>query len=156
MLGRDFDLEVLEPRYEQCFASLQKTLETLHQRNMVIQGSEIEVGRNIGEGAFGTIFKGKYNGRKCAIKSLINGADQQSDEYKRHISEISILSDLTGHPNIVEFYGACFKDLHSPIIVEELIEGTNLEEYLRPKRLGFNLGSGKVNEDTSAAHMKQI
>ena len=58
--------------------------------------------------------------------------------------EISILSGIGSHPNLVSFYGACVEDMDTPIIVQELIEGPNLHDYLKAKPYEFNLGAPKV------------
>ena len=59
--------------------------------------------------------------------------------------EISILSGIGSHPNLVSFYGACVEDMDTPIIVQELIEGPNLHDYLKAKPFEFNLGASKVS-----------
>jgi serine/threonine protein kinase len=45
---------------------------------------------------------------------------------------------------VVGFLGACIEDLSKPAIIEELIDGPNLDQYLSVKRAGFNLGQPKV------------
>ena len=124
--------------------SVEDTICAVRNNSNEIQSSEIKIGREIGRGAFGSIFKGVWNGKKCAFKMLEKGTSTDSQHYLRHMVEISIMNDLNYHPNIIQFYGACFDNVSAPILVEELVDGPNLEEYLRPKRLGFNLGQAKV------------
>jgi hypothetical protein len=125
--------------------SVADTICAVHTNSNEIHANEIKVGRVIGKGGFGSIFKGTWSGKKCAFKILEKDTPTNSQHYLRHLVEIAVMNDLTYHPNIIQFYGACFDDVSAPIIVEELVDGPNLEEYLRPKRLGFNLGQAKVH-----------
>ena len=128
-----------------CNLSVTDTICAVRNNSNEIQPNEIKVGREIGRGAFGAIFKGTWNGKKCAFKILEKGTPTDSQHYLRHMVEIAIMNDLNYHQNIIQFYGACLDDVSAPIIVEELVDGPNLEEYLRHKRLGFNLGQAKVH-----------
>jgi predicted Ser/Thr protein kinase len=64
---------------------------------------EVELGLKIGEGAFGTVFKGVWRGGEVAVKQLhCVTSDEMLDEF---FSEVATLSALR-HPNILLFMGA--------------------------------------------------
>ena len=123
---------------------MQNALSVVHIRSCEIHSHHLQVQELIGEGQFGLIHKGMWNGRKCAIKKLKGGITKDSVQYQRLLIELAILSGVGTHPNIVGFFGACIQDLSSPMIVEELVEGIDLKQYLSEKASGFNLGRSKV------------
>lgn len=59
--------------------------------------------QEIGEGAFGTVYKGYWRSVECAIKKInISSADRV--DFETMLREASIQSKLH-HPHIVSFYG---------------------------------------------------
>ena len=50
--------------------------------------------------------------------------------YKDLVMELDVLTMVGKHQNLVEFYGACVQDPNNPVILEELVEGPNLETFL--------------------------
>merc|ERR1711981_1255300 len=71
---------------------------------------DVEIGKVIGEGAFGEVYKAKWNNIDVALKST-KGEDLQDFQ-----NELQIMLDLR-HPNILSFYGLYFKDEYRPLIV---------------------------------------
>jgi hypothetical protein len=123
---------------------LRNVFSMVHQGAYEIYSDELHFENQIGEGQFGLVYKGAWRGQPCAIKKLKDGISNQSVEYQRLLIELAILADIGNHPNIVSFSGACIQNLSSPLIVEEFVDGMNLDEYLSGKSLGFNLGRTKV------------
>ena len=115
----------------------------IHQGCFSILPSELQIKDKIGEGQFGAVFKGNYDGQACAIKKLKDGITS-GVQYERLLLEISILSGVGNHPNLVCFLGACLQDDGAPMIVEELVAGPDLAEYLKNKKYEFNLGQPTV------------
>mmetsp|Transcript_8587 Transcript_8587/g.21154 ORF Transcript_8587/g.21154 Transcript_8587/m.21154 type:complete len:310 (+) Transcript_8587:222-1151(+) len=101
--------------------------------NWEVSLSDISWGAKIGEGAMACIYKAKLKGRECVGKKLKQNIGPQSQAYKDLIMELEILTSVGHHPNLVEFYGACIVDLTSPIILEELVKGPNLETFMTQK-----------------------
>mmetsp|Transcript_14666 Transcript_14666/g.33864 ORF Transcript_14666/g.33864 Transcript_14666/m.33864 type:complete len:335 (-) Transcript_14666:293-1297(-) len=101
--------------------------------NWEVALSDITWGTKIGEGAMGVTFKAKLKGRKCVAKKLKQNTGPQSQAYKDLIMELDIRPSVGHHPNLVEFYGACIVNLSSPIILEELVKGPNLEAFMTQK-----------------------
>jgi serine/threonine protein kinase len=108
---------------------------------------DIQVIRRIGEGDFGIVFEGQFRGRKCAVKMVkqeLNRTSEQSQQIRDLLMEMAILASIPSHPNVVGFVGACIDDLKIPLIIEEFVDGENLEDYLSPMPICFELGRAKV------------
>lgn len=95
---------------------------------------EVEIeGPAIGEGSYGTVYKGEWRGLKVAVKKLkvqegFMYPEALLDELTR---EISIMSTLR-HPNIINFIGASLVPDHL-FLVTEFIPLGNLGQYLNNK-----------------------
>jgi hypothetical protein len=48
--------------------------------------------------------------------------------------ELDVLTIVGKHQNLVEFYGACIQDPTNPVILEEFVEGPNLEHFLEASK----------------------
>lgn len=125
-------------------ALISNTVNLMHVASFDLNNDEIEIQDQIGEGQFGLVYKGTLRGHPCAIKKLKGGLNKDSVEYQRLLLELTILTGVGAHPNIVGFFGACLHDLSAPLLVEEFVDGTDLEDYLGGRSLGFNLGRLKV------------
>lgn len=106
--------------------------------NQNINFSEIQLGRMIGEGAFGKVHEGKWRGKSVAVKLLIC-QDLRSDILHEFQSEVEIMSVLR-HPNICRLLGACMDPPHRALVVELLQRGS-LWGVLRTNRriIDFNM-----------------
>ena len=113
--------------------------------------SDLHLDKKLGEGQFGVVFKGTFNGKPCAVKMLKDGVTKGM-EYERLLLELSILAGVGKHPNLVCFLGACFQEDKTPMIVEEFVEGPDLEEYLHFKQFEFNLGQPTVWSNFAFLH----
>jgi serine/threonine protein kinase/ABC-type phosphate transport system substrate-binding protein len=93
----------------------------------VLDFNEIALGKQIGMGSYGMVYKGKWKGVEVAVKRFIK---QKLDE--RHMldfrAEMAFLSELH-HPNIVLFIGACVKRPNLCIVTEFVKQGS-LKEIL--------------------------
>jgi hypothetical protein len=94
--------------------------------------SQLKLESQIGTGAFGVIYKGKYQHHPVAIKQLVNTPDlEDSDTWQEFTQEAKILSSLR-HPNIVLFYGVALtkggqeppNDKPSYFIITELCQSS--------------------------------
>jgi len=97
-----------------------------------IKRSDLKLLKKIGEGATGVIYEADYLGLKCAAKSLKNWGDGLIEQaYKDIVMECDVLVSVGNHPNLVGFLGVCLDDKRRPIVVEELVGGPCLENYLQ-------------------------
>ncbi|CAD8103358.1 unnamed protein product [Paramecium primaurelia] len=75
----------------------------------------------IGEGSFGQVYKGNYNGQEVAVKIIQNS----------FLSEISILGKID-HPNIIRLLKE-FKFGNMSYLVMEYCSGGTLKDYIQKK-----------------------
>ncbi|PSR85452.1 LRR receptor-like serine/threonine-protein kinase [Actinidia chinensis var. chinensis] len=80
----------------------------------------------IGEGGFGSVYKGKLkNGKIAAIKVLSAESKQGVREF---LTEIKVISDVH-HENLVKLYGCCVEGDHR-ILVYNYLENNSLAQTL--------------------------
>lgn len=96
--------------------------------------ADVVIGRVIGEGAFGKVFKASWKGRDVAVKVLIR-QNLSADVVREFETEVKIMSFLH-HPNICMLLGACLAPENRALVIE-LVEQGSL---------------GGVADKTAAAH----
>jgi serine/threonine protein kinase len=103
----------------------------------------------LGEGGMGTVYLGEHANfeRKVAIKAIHPHLAKNEEIRQRFKNEAATMARLQ-HPNIVSLYDY-FADDDGLYLIMELVEGVELETYLR------NIGS-PLDEHVSAAFMKQL
>ncbi|TMX04048.1 hypothetical protein EJD97_011748 [Solanum chilense] len=80
----------------------------------------------IGEGGFGSVYKGRLkSGKMAAIKVLSSESKQGVREF---LTEIKVISDVD-HENLVKLYGCCIEDDHR-ILVYNYLENNSLAQTL--------------------------
>jgi serine/threonine protein kinase len=72
----------------------------------IIDFSEVQIGKQVGMGSYGVVYRGKWKGVEVAVKRFIK---QKLDERRmlEFRAEMAFLSELH-HPNIVLFIGTSF------------------------------------------------
>ena len=133
----------VSPRFTATYLT-REAIEHVQKGSYEISPSDLIVSKMLGEGQFGVVYKGSFQGQTCAVKMLKKGVSN-GVEYERLLLEISILAGVGYHPNLVCFLGACLQDGKPPMIVEEFVRGPDLEEYLNPKMYEFDLGQPTVS-----------
>jgi serine/threonine protein kinase len=84
-----------------------------------ISASEIEKGKILGQGMFGTVYQGRCRGQDVAIKELKNfNADLKED----FIAEVEIMSQVL-NPHIVLLLGACTEAGNWSMVTEFMSNG---------------------------------
>merc|ERR1712137_314327 len=100
--------------------------------NCDINPNEIEVGKKLGKGAFGTVYKGKLHGKDVAIKKLhVTNLDAEAQEDFK--AEMMIMSKLR-HPNVVLFMGSCMQP-DNYMMITELMPRGSLYDILHDKNI---------------------
>ncbi|XP_016504108.1 cold-responsive protein kinase 1 [Nicotiana tabacum] len=80
----------------------------------------------IGEGGFGSVYKGRLrSGKMAAIKVLSSESKQGVKEF---LTEIKVISDVE-HENLVKLYGCCIEDDHR-ILIYNYLENNSLAQTL--------------------------
>lgn len=103
----------------------------------------------LGEGGMGTVYLAEHTNfdRKVAIKAIHPHLAKNEEIRQRFKNEAATMARLQ-HPNIVSLYDY-FVDEEGLYLIMELVEGVELESYLR------TIGS-PLDEHVSAAFMKQL
>ncbi|KAL6079707.1 Protein tyrosine kinase 2 beta [Balamuthia mandrillaris] len=93
-----------------------------------IPSAELEYGEKIGEGAFGTVWKGFWRNSEVAIKQLAGlGSEQNMESFK---AEIELMQRLRPHANVVLLMGACIEEGRPCCLVTELLSRGDLLHFL--------------------------
>ncbi|RVW29593.1 putative LRR receptor-like serine/threonine-protein kinase [Vitis vinifera] len=100
----------------------------------------------IGEGGFGSVFKGQLSdGTLIAVKQLSSKSRQG---YREFVNEIGLISALQ-HPNLVKLYGCCTEG-NQLLLVYEYMENNSLAYALLTKMMQnkcFKTGLGNKTKD---------
>lgn len=84
----------------------------------------------LSEGGFGSVYRGKLNGLKIAVKQHKSASFQGEKEFK---SEVNILSTAR-HENLVMLLGSCSEGNHRLLVYEYVCNGS-LDQHLSSKCL---------------------
>ena len=114
-------------------------------RLWVISHKEIDIGREIGRGAWATVHETKFRGTKVAAKRLHNiiTSPKTKELFQREMETALVCQ----HPNIVTFLGATLEG--TPVILMELMD-TNLRDAYNDDRVKHNQ-TGHIFRDIAHA-----
>jgi len=104
-------------------------------RQWVVDRSSVNLGKKIGNGAFGTVYICTVSDEKVqeeAVAKMINPRKLSTQDVPLLKSELQIWSTVT-HPNCVRFFGVCLASTEYLLLAEYLPEGTletRLTRYL--------------------------
>ncbi|KAH9558403.1 hypothetical protein CY35_06G006400 [Sphagnum magellanicum] len=122
-IEQEFSKKDVQPRMY-AYKDLQKATNNFHD-NM-----------KLGQGAFGAVYKGVFDGSEIAVKLLLPEVQQGMEEFSNEI----VLVTSMRHKNLVKLKGCCFGDREQRILVYEFVENNNLAEVI------FE-GKGDLNMD---------
>ena len=73
-----------------------------------LESEDIQVGDEIGRGAFGVVHKSSYHGMHVAVKKIASSAEESEGKFALELlkNEVRQLSKLR-HQNIVQLIGIC-------------------------------------------------
>ena len=96
--------------------------------------ADIKLGKELGRGAYGTVFAATLRGQNVAVKKLNsqNIDDKKLADFKK---EVEIMSKLR-HPNVLLFMGACTQP-GNLMIVTELMPKGSLRDLLKDSKYTF-------------------
>lgn len=102
-------------------------------KEKLIRNDQLEIGQKVGQGAQATVHKAsiansekEFLAVKLFPKKLMDG---EADDLSQCYNEISVLSSVPVHPNIIRFHGVC--DLEQSVgIVIDYCPGGTLTDYI--------------------------
>jgi len=95
-----------------------------------IQFSSISIEQQLGKGAFGVVYKGKWRNIFVAVKKLPGElTEEQLDEF---VKEAAIMSKLRPHDNVIQFLGVC---QNPAAIVTKFYELGSLAVYITTNKV---------------------
>ncbi|EDQ88932.1 uncharacterized protein MONBRDRAFT_44237 [Monosiga brevicollis MX1] len=95
------------------------------EKKWELKRSEVILGDRLGGGNYGEVFKGIYNNKTVAIKTI----KEESMETVEFMKEAHVMKKLQ-HPNLVKLIGVCSTELPM-YIVQEFVPYGDLLSYLR-------------------------
>ncbi|OMP07784.1 hypothetical protein COLO4_07048 [Corchorus olitorius] len=90
---------------------------------------DFSLANKIGEGGFGSVYKGRLKDGKIAAIKVLSAESRQG--VREFVTEIKTISEIE-HENLVKLYGCCVEDNHR-ILVYNYLENNSLAQTL----LGF-------------------
>ncbi|KAK6917523.1 Protein kinase domain [Dillenia turbinata] len=102
------------------------SIEYLSYNEIKLATNHFHPSNKIGQGGFGTVYKGILkDGKQAAVKRLSTESRQGAREF---LNEIKTMSDVR-HPNLVELIGCCSEGVNR-ILVYEFVENNSLDRAL--------------------------
>jgi len=100
--------------------------------------SEVDLYEVIGQGSYGSVYKGKYHNKTVAVKKIKPGIFRARHELEKFCREIQILCELN-HPNVIGFVGACAKEPSQLCIMTEYAKGGSLHAVVHQQKRRLDL-----------------
>ncbi|EGG17929.1 LISK family protein kinase [Cavenderia fasciculata] len=104
---------------------------SIDNKAWTIDFDDLEIGREIGSGGFGKVYRGEYLGAPVAIKRVhIAPDDPNRKDLEKFLNREIETIKLFSHPNVIQFIGIAAHqgDL---FLVTELVVGGDLQWYLK-------------------------
>jgi len=108
--------------------------------SLEIDPKELTLEQQLGAGAYGVVYKGKWRGGWVAIKKVHDGVKQAAiDDFMK---EVHLMQQIRPHSNVVQFLGVCMDPL---MLVTEFLERGSLYHFLR-KEEAANLTQAQTQD----------
>ncbi|CAN1222389.1 G-type lectin S-receptor-like serine/threonine-protein kinase At4g27290 [Linum grandiflorum] len=93
-----------------------KVLAFFHLSEIAAATNNFSEDNKLGEGGFGSVYKGTYKGNEIAVKRLSKYSGQGAEEFK---NEVELLAKLQ-HRNLVKILGCCIQGSEKMLVYEYL------------------------------------
>ena len=126
-------LDALEAAVAQLRSASGKPPKLVSPRRSLLKADLLEIGANLGLGAFGCVFAGRWRGIDCALKFINQPAPR--DAVETLLRESDLMESLD-HPNVLRVYGVCVDGdpewpLPPPCICCELLQHGTLMDFVK-------------------------
>ncbi|KAI9034112.1 kinase-like domain-containing protein [Hyaloraphidium curvatum] len=99
--------------------------------------SQVSLGKQIGEGGYGVVYVGTYNGTDTVAVKKLHVARLSNQLKAVFEKELAVWRSLPAHENIMPLLGYCYEP---PMLLAQLADGGNLNDYLDAKNWDQALG----------------
>ncbi|TYK16388.1 putative serine/threonine-protein kinase [Cucumis melo var. makuwa] len=110
---------------EEDFSSMQN-VKFYTYKELKVATEDFSLANKIGEGGFGSVYKGKLKDGKIAAIKVLSAESRQG--LREFLTEINVISEIE-HENLVQLYGCCVDDNHR-ILVYNYLENNSLAQTL--------------------------
>ena len=98
-------------------------------KRSIIDINEVQMGKRVGQGAYGAVFQAKWKKKTVAVKVCLGNLLESLSR------EIQVLTSLPPHSHVLTFFGvALSSDSASTYIITELATNGSLHDYLHSKK----------------------
>lgn len=97
-----------------------------------INYEDLDFGKEIGKGGFGSVYEGEYFGTPVAIKKIV---EEDPDGLLYLEREVNVLKGMR-HPNIVQFIGIAVHE-GALFIITEYVDNGNLRKFLKDPKISM-------------------
>jgi len=92
---------------------------------------ELQIGKILGEGSFGIVYKARWREQDVAIKQLKGMGLNSAKELELFRREADLMVGLKPHPNVVTLCGVCLNPKKPLAIVTEFLEMGSLKDLMK-------------------------
>jgi len=124
-----------ERAQEEAVMDVERRTNLFHSGPPEIAPNEVERLSVLGDGSFGTVYRGRCRSQEVAIK-VLHRQDLDEHTLKAFRKEVEVVSRIF-HPNILLYMGACTVPGHMCIITELMPKG-DLESLLHDERVALS------------------
>jgi hypothetical protein len=107
--------------------------------------ADIELGKKLGEGAFGVVYKGEWHGKSVAVKQVksshIVGGDKAIAEFE---AEVSKMASTAFHENLVQLHGVTTLENGDMAAVVEFCAKGSLVDALYGEKARYDWTTGEL------------
>jgi len=97
--------------------------------------NELTIGKQIGHGAFGTVYKGRWRNADCVVKQMKPKNKDDAESTAKFLKEADIVKNLRNHENVCSIFGVCTNPEYPICIVLEYVSGGSLQTALSDKKI---------------------
>jgi len=125
--------------YESIPVPRESNLAISNSSGLEIAYEELEIGEQIGIGAYGAVFKGYWRGGVVAIKQLLLKGSMSENDFFDFKREATVMKNLRPHVNVVQFLGITVAP-HPLCIITEFMDQGSLYNYIHSsKKIDANI-----------------